>query len=400
MILNERNARQQLVEEAARKIMIAARTAPKGKGVDVIEVCMLTGEEICQLSDEMRSIGRQTDLKFFLRDADNILLAEAVVLIGTRDLCQGLNCLRCGFARCADRPQGVPCAINTLDVGIAVGSACAMASDLRLDTRVMHSAGMAAMNLGWPVDGARNVLALPLSCKSKNPFFDRQTTSQPNADLRRYVEAEILPRYTAFDAAHQLDHVQMVIEQSLRLATTVSNSQRYHNADGSKTKINVDMAYTIAAYHDTGLAEGRETHQTASARIIREDKHLLQWFTPEQIEIMADAAEDHRASSKSEPRTIYGRIVAEADRAIDPVSIIRRTVQYGLSHYPELDKEGHYQRTLAHMAEKYDEGGYLKLWIPESPNAERLAQLRANIHDKEQMRAVFEQQWESLHQDL
>lgn len=396
MILDERNVRQQLVEEAAKKIMIAARTAPKGKGVDVIEVFMVTGEEICQLSDEMRRIGWKTGMKFYLRDADNILLAEAVILIGTRDHCQGLNCLRCGFEHCADRPKEVPCAINTIDVGIAVGSACAMAADLRLDTRVMHSAGMAAMNLGWPFPGLKNILALPLSCKSKNPFFDRQTTRQPNAELQKYVESEILPRYQSFDAAHQLDHVQMVIEQSLRLATTVTNSQRYRNEDGSKTVISTDMAYTIAAYHDTGLAEGRETHHVASARIIREDKKLLQWFTPEQIEVMAEAAEDHRASSKSEPRSIYGRIVAEADRAIDPENIIRRTVQYGLSHYPELDKEGHYRRTLEHMAEKYAEGGYLKLWIPESPNAERLAQLRAIIKDSDKMREVFEQQWSEL----
>lgn len=182
------------------------------------------------------------------------------------------------------------------------------------------------------------------------------TRVMPNAELQKYIESEILPRYQSFDAAHQLDHVQMVIDQSLRLATTVSNSPRYRNADGSKTVISTNMVYAIAAYHDTGLVEGRENHHTASARILREDKQLLQWFTPEQIEVMADAAEDHRASSKSEPRTIYGRIVAE----------------------------------------KYDEGGYLKLWIPESPNGERLAQLRAIIHDQERMREVFEQQWEEL----
>lgn len=221
---------------------------------------------------------------------------------------------------------------------------------------------------------------------------------QPNAELKKYIEAEILPRYTAFDAAHQLDHVQMVIDQSLRLATTITQSQQYYNADGSKTIIDIDMAYAIAAYHDTGLCEGRETHHLVSARILRQDKHLLQWFTPEQIEVMADAAADHRASAQSEPRTIYGRIVAEADRAIEPISIIRRTIQYGLSHYPELDREGHYRRTLEHMAEKYAEGGYLKLWIPESPNGERLAQLRAIIRDKAQIRQIFDQLWLELHQ--
>lgn len=394
MILDERQARQQLVEEAARQIMIAARTAPKGKGVDVIEVCMLTGEEICQLSDEMRRIGWQTGMKFFLRDADNILLAEAVVLVGTRDHCQGLNCLRCGFARCADRPQGVPCAINTLDVGIAIGSACAMAADLRLDTRVMHSAGMAAMNLGWPCAEARNVLALPLSCKSKNPFFDRLTTRQPNAELQKYVEAVILPQYQSFDAAHQLDHAQMVIDQSLRLATTVSNSSRYLNPDGSKTVISTNMLYAIAAYHDLGLHEDRKTHHLVSGRIVREDKRLREWFTPEQIETMAQAVEDHRASSDHEPRSIYGKIVAEADRLIDQETIVRRTIQYGIKHYPDYDKEAHIQRALDHLDEKYAEGGYLKLWIPESPNAERLHALQQLIKNRTEIQKLVEEIYE------
>lgn len=394
MILNERHARQQLVEEAARQIMIAARTAPKGKGVDVVEVCMLTGEEICLLSDEMRRIGWQTGMKFFLRDADNILLAEAVVLICSRDHCQGLNCLRCGFAHCADRPQGVPCAINTIDVGIAIGSACAKAADLRLDTRVMHSAGMAAMNLGWPCTVAKNVLALPLSCKSKNPFFDRQTTRQPNAELQKYIETEILPKYQSFDAAHQIDHAQIVIEQSLRLATTVSNSSRYMNPDGSKTVISTDMMYAIAAFHDLGLQEDRKTHHLVSGRIVREDERLRKEFTPEQIETMAQAVEDHRASSDHEPRSIYGKIVAEADRLIDKDTIVRRTLQYGFRNYPNYGKEAHIQRVLDHLDEKYAEGGYLKLWIPESPNAERLRDLQQMIKDRTAIRNLAEEIYE------
>lgn len=394
MILNERHARQQLVEEAARQIMIAARTAPKGKGVDVVEVCMLTGEEICLLSDEMRRIGWQTGMKFFLRDADNILLAEAVVLIGSRDHCQGLNCLRCGFAHCADRPQEVPCAINTIDVGIAIGSACAKAADLRLDTRVMHSAGMAAMNLGWPCAGAKNVLALPLSCKSKNPFFDRQTTRQPNAELQKYIETEILPKYQSFDAAHQIDHAQIVIEQSLRLATTVSNSSRYMNPDGSKTVISTDMMYAIAAFHDLGLQEDRKTHHLVSGRIVREDERLRKEFTPEQIETMAQAVEDHRASSDHEPRSIYGKIVAEADRLIDKDTIVRRTLQYGFRNYPDYGKKAHIQRVLDHLDEKYAEGGYLKLWIPESPNAERLRDLQQMIKDRTAIRNLAEEIYE------
>lgn len=194
--------------------------------------------------------------------------------------------------------------------------------------------------------------------------------------LEEYCEREIIPRYAAFDKAHREDHVRTVIEQSLMLA-------KHYD-------VNVDMVYAAAAFHDLGLAEGRETHHLASGRIIRSDKSLAKWFSPEQIETIAQAAEDHRASSKHEPRSIYGRILAEADRVIDAETIVLRTIQYGLSHYPELDPEGHWERTLAHLREKYGYGGYLHLYIPESPNAGRLEALRALIDSPSELRAVFE----------
>ena len=194
--------------------------------------------------------------------------------------------------------------------------------------------------------------------------------------LEEYCEREIIPRYAAFDKAHREDHVRTVIEQSLMLA-------RHYD-------VNVDMVYAAAAYHDLGLAEGRETHHLASGRIIRNDNALARWFTPEQTETIAQAAEDHRASSKHEPRSIYGRILAEADRVIDGETIVRRTIQYGLSHYPELDPEGHWERTLAHLREKYGYGGYLHLYIPESPNAGRLEALRGLIDSPSDLRVVFD----------
>lgn len=213
-------------------------------------------------------------------------------------------------------------------------------------------------------------------------------------ELKKYIETEILPIYHTFDAAHRLDHAQIVIEQSLRLATTISNSSSYMNPDGSKTIISADMAYTIAAYHDLGLQEDRKTHHLVSGRIVREDERLLQWFTPEQIETMAQAVEDHRASSDHEPRSIYGKIVAEADRLIDPETVLRRTIQYGFKHYPDFGKEAHIQRALDHLDEKYAEGGYLKLWVPESPNAERLHALQQIIKDKNKIRELVEAVYE------
>ena len=197
-----------------------------------------------------------------------------------------------------------------------------------------------------------------------------------NRELERYIDETIIPMYDGFDAGHGREHVNAVIQEAARLAG-------FYDVD-------VDMVYAAAAYHDTGLCVDRKTHHLESGRIIREDKRLGEWFSTEQIEMIAQAAEDHRASSDHEPRSIYGKIIAEADRQIIPESIILRTVQYGFKHYPELDKEGHWERTCQHMAEKYDDGGYLKLWIPESRNADGLARLRDIIHDKNRLRTMFE----------
>ena len=201
-----------------------------------------------------------------------------------------------------------------------------------------------------------------------------------NSSIIAYVEREILPRYNHFDAAHQRNHAEEVIARSLALA-------EHYDVDKN-------MVYAIAAYHDTGLCEGRETHHLVSGRIIREDKKLRDWFDEGQIETMAQAAEDHRASSGHEPRSIYGKIVAEADRLISPEKVIRRTIQFGLDHHPELDKEGQYQRFRQHLLEKYSDTGYLRLWIPESDNAPRLEELRKIIRDESKTREAFEQTYE------
>lgn len=148
------------------------------------------------------------------------------------------------------------------------------------------------------------------------------------------------------------------------------------------------MVYTIAAYHDVGLAKGREMHHIHSGEILAADAKLRQWFSPQQIAVMREAVEDHRASSDHEPRTIYGRIVAEADRCIDPPTIVRRTIQYGLANYPELDREEQYRRCVDHLTHKYAEGGYLRLWIPESDNALRLARLRELIRNRQELQRL------------
>jgi len=194
--------------------------------------------------------------------------------------------------------------------------------------------------------------------------------------LHRYIDEEIIPRYAAFDKAHREDHARSVMDRAMTM--------------GKAYDIDEEMLLTAAACHDLGLAVDRKTHHLESGRIIREDVRLREWFSPEQVEVIAEAAEDHRASAQTPPRSIYGRLVAEADRMIDPLTIIRRTVQFGLSHYPELDREGHWQRTLEHLHEKYAEGGYLHLLIPGSPNEAPLEALRDIIRDEVRLREIFD----------
>ena len=194
--------------------------------------------------------------------------------------------------------------------------------------------------------------------------------------LQQYVAQHILPLHDHYDEAHQRSHIETVISNSMALA------QHYD--------VNPDMVYAIAAYHDTGICEGRERHHLVSGRIIRNDVQLQQWFNAEQIETMAQAVEDHRASSQQEPRSIYGKIVAEADRDIDSEKIVLRTLQYGWDHYPDLGKEAQWQRMVDHLEEKYSENGYLRLWLPESPNAQRLEELRQLIKDRVALRTLFE----------
>ena len=198
--------------------------------------------------------------------------------------------------------------------------------------------------------------------------------------LCEHIRERIIPQYVNFDKAHRIDHAEKVIEESMKLALHY--------------EVNSAMVYTIAAYHDLGLCEGREFHHIVSGKILFADETLWQWFTDDQMLQMKEAIEDHRASNKQAPRSIYGKIVAEADRIIDPEITLRRTVQYGLSHYPEMDKEHQYERFRKHLADKYAEGGYLKLWIPQSDNAGRLAELRQLITNEERIRRVFDQLYE------
>lgn len=202
-------------------------------------------------------------------------------------------------------------------------------------------------------------------------------TNTPSLDLVEFIETQILPQYAEFDRAHNMEHVTRVIRSSLDLVKI--------------TGADINMVYTIAAYHDLGMSGHRADHHIRGGKILERDARLKKWFSPEQIKIMKEAVEDHRASASRAPRSIYGKIVAEADRDIEAQVVIRRTIQFGFGHYPELDKEGHWKRFLEHMNNKYSKDGYLKLWIPGSPNAKKLSELRNLIEQPVELRKAFDQ---------
>ena len=197
-----------------------------------------------------------------------------------------------------------------------------------------------------------------------------------------FVERQILPRYNAFGESHGLRHVTRVIKNSLRLADV--------------TGADIDMVYVIAAYHDLGMEGPRAIHHLTSGKILMADARLKRWFNADQLKVMKEAVEDHRASSSRQPRSIYGKIVAEADRDIDVHEIFLRAIQYGKENDPDKTVEEHWERFAQHMDEKYSNYGYIKLWIPNSPNEKALKELRNIIEDKKLLRKAFDDIWKEM----
>lgn len=198
----------------------------------------------------------------------------------------------------------------------------------------------------------------------------------PSLDIVEFVETQILPRYAQFDKAHNLEHVTRVIRRSLDLV--------------QRTGTDINMVYVVAAYHDLGMSGPRAVHHITGGKILSQDVRLRRWFSAEQIKIMKEAVEDHRASAAHAPRSIYGKIIAEADRDIVPDVVFRRAVQFGLANYPELDYERQWERFREHMDNKYSQHGYMRLWVPGSPNETKLKELRNIIADERLLREKFE----------
>jgi len=199
----------------------------------------------------------------------------------------------------------------------------------------------------------------------------------PSLDLTEFIETQILPRYADFDKAHSVAHVVSVIRRALALAVRLG-------AD-------INMVYVAAAYHDIGMSGPRAIHHITGGKILASDARLKKWFSTDQIRIMKEAVEDHRASASKSPRSVYGKIIAEADRDLDSQVVFARAIQFGLDHYPEKNDEGQWQRFVEHMDNKYSTHGYIKLWIPGSDNERKLNELRNIIANEKLLRQRFDE---------
>ena len=173
--------RREALMNVARQMVLAARTAPKAKGLNTLEMAIVADNKLNLLNRTMKEIGEKQENDIFLRDAHNVMSsAEIVVLIGTRIQSLGLKfCGICGFGNCAEKNKypNVPCTFNSTDLGIAVGSAVSVAMDLRVDNRIMYTIGMAALQLELLGKDVKIIYGIPLSASSKNPFFDRKPIS-------------------------------------------------------------------------------------------------------------------------------------------------------------------------------------------------------------------------------
>ena len=200
--------------------------------------------------------------------------------------------------------------------------------------------------------------------------------------LKQYLENHIINLYQQFDLAHQKDHVYKVIEHSLEIA------KDYH--------VNLDMVYVIACYHDVGMKFGRNDHHLTGGLFLYDDLYLKNYFSQDEIVIMKEAIEDHRASRQEAPRSIYGKIIAEADRDINPNTIILRTVQFGFKHYPDLSEIEHLQRAFDHIKDKYGPDGYLNLWLETKKNREGLNTIHALLQEPDKLKAIIRDHYRNI----
>lgn len=192
-----------------------------------------------------------------------------------------------------------------------------------------------------------------------------------NEELKKYIEGNVFPEYEKNEKGHGIDHIKYVINRSFELVKD------------NDLDVNLDMVYVIAAYHDIGHHIDSKTHEIISADIMSKDKNLSNFFSEDELVTIKEAIEDHRASSKSEPRSIYGMIVSSADRNNTVEDCLRRTYTYGKKLNPDASDEELFLRAYDVLVNKFGEKGYAKFFFKDKQYEEFLKKLRELLKDKE-----------------
>ena len=192
-----------------------------------------------------------------------------------------------------------------------------------------------------------------------------------NKTLKKYIEEKVLPEYNKNEKGHNIDHINYVIDRSFELV-------KENNLD-----VNSDMVYTIAAYHDIGHYIDSKTHEIISAEMMSKDDNLKKFFNDVELKIIKEAIEDHRASSKTDPRSIYGKIVSSADRNHTIEDCLKRTYTYGKKLNPNASDEELYERAYDVLVNKFGEGGYAKFYFKDKVYEDFLKEIRTLLKDKE-----------------
>lgn len=190
-----------------------------------------------------------------------------------------------------------------------------------------------------------------------------------NEDLKKYIEENIFPEYTKNDSGHNIKHIQYVIDRSFKFADTVPN-------------VNYDIVYTVAAYHDIGHHIDSKRHEIVSGEIMSKDENLKRFFSADELKIIKEAIEDHRASADHEPRSIYGKIVSTADRNNTVEDCLKRSYTYGKKLNPEATDEELFDRAYEHLKIKFGENGYAKFFFKDDVYEKFLKDIRYLLSDK------------------
>ena len=191
-----------------------------------------------------------------------------------------------------------------------------------------------------------------------------------NEDLKKYIEENIFPEYAKNDLGHNIKHIQYVIDRSFKFADTVPN-------------VNYDIVYTVAAYHDIGHHIDSKRHEIVSGEIMSKDENLKRFFSADELKIIREAIEDHRASADHEPRSIYGKIVSTADRNNTVEACLKRSYTYGRKLNPEATDAELFDRAYEHLKIKFGENGYAKFFFKDDVYEKFLKDIRDLLSDKD-----------------